>query len=303
MGASQFVGRVGGLAVSLGVGVAIVNGMASASADAGSADSGSRGANATHSNSSTAGPSRAVRRAGGATAAAATKVARSTAAPAGAATGVIASATNAGTGGSGTGSLPVGDLLSSTALAVTRRQPSASSTASSTAHATTSSAISVTSFVGLDDFGMFEGDITATSTAGNPLSFAVVGASCGTDCGVGSSGGKITAIGSFDNTQQYSILPYANWLDGAAKGDQTFQVRVTETTQFDRIVASIPIVGLLASPIISALQRTPYLGDLLAPIIGASVVVDLTAEVGTAAPGDTPIGFTYKVFTLDTVQI
>ncbi len=302
MGASQFVGRVGGLAVSLGVGVAIFNGVGAASADSGSADSGSRGASAAHSNTSNAGPSRAARRAG-ATSAAATRGARNAAASAGAAVGGIGSATNAGAGGSGTGSLPVGDLLSSTALAVTRRQPSASSTASSTAHATTSSAISVTSFVGLDDFGMFEGDITATSTAGNPLSFAVVGASCGTDCGVGSSGGKITAIGSFDNTQQYSILPYANWLDGAAKGDQTFQVRVTETTQFDRIVASIPIVGLLASPIISALQRTPYLGDLLAPIIGASVVVDLTAEVGTAAPGDTPIGFTYKVTSFDGTKI
>lgn len=303
MGASQFVGRVGGLAVSLGVGVAIVNGMASASADTGSADSGSRGANATHSNSSPAGPSRAVRRAGGATAAAATKVARSTAAPAGAATGVIASATNAGTGGSGTGSLPVGDLLSSTALAVTRRQPSASSTASSTANATTTGAINVTSGVTLVD-GVFNGAITATSTAGNTLSYAVVGSSCGDNCGVASSGGKITQTSTASaTTQTYALLPYASWLDGAAKGDQTFQVRVTETTQFDRVVASIPLVGMLASPIISALQRTPYLGDLLAPIIGASILVDLTAEVGVDAPDDTPVAFTYKVTSFDGTKI
>ena len=45
MGASQFVGRVGGLAVALGVGVAIANGMGAASADSGSADSGPRDAN------------------------------------------------------------------------------------------------------------------------------------------------------------------------------------------------------------------------------------------------------------------
>ena len=300
MSAAIFVGRVGGLAVALGVGVAVFNGVGVAWADSGSTDTGSRGASAANSNASNAGPSRAARRAGATSAAA--KSAKNSV-TAGAAVGVVATATGAGSGGSGTGSLPVGDLVSSTALAVSRRHPSAavshSATASSTAQATASSAISVTSDVTFTD-GVFNGSVTATSTAGNTLSYAVVGSNCGDSCGVASSGGKITTTSSSTaTTQTYALLPYASWLDGTAKGSQTFQVRVTESTQFDKIVASIPIVGLLASPIISALQKTPYLGDLLAPIIGASVVVDLTADVGTDAPGDTPVAFTYKVASFD----
>ncbi len=302
MSASLFVGRVGGLAVALGVGVAVFNGVGVAWADSGSADSGSRGASATHSDSTNAGPSRAARR-GGANAAAAAKSAKNAAAApaAGEAVGVLATATSVGGSGTGTGSLPVGDLVASTALAVSRRQPSASSTAHATANAS-STAITVTSEVTLND-GIFNGSISATSTAGNTLSYAVVGSSCGDNCGVASAGGKITATGSIPGAQTYSLLPYASWLDGAAKGTQTFQVRVTESTQFDKIVASIPLVGLLASPIIGLLQKTPYLGDLLAPIIGASVVVDLTADVATDAPGDTPVAFTYKVTSFDGTQI
>ncbi|MGI9164191.1 MAG: CocE/NonD family hydrolase [Mycobacterium sp.] len=298
MGASQFVGRVGGLAVALGVGVAVFNGVGVAWADSGSADSGSRGASAAHSDSSNAGPTRARR--GGAATAAASRSVKNSGAPA--ISAVAVDVTPAPAGGAGTGSLPGGDSLALTALAVARRQPSAAVTASSTAQATSSTAITVTSGVTLVD-GIFNGAITATSTTGNPLTYAVVGNSCGTNCGVGSSGGKITATGTAGSARTYAILPYANWLDGAAKGSQTFQVRVTETTQFDAIVTSIPLIGTLAAPIIGLLQKTPYLGDLLAPIIGASVLVDLTADVATDAPGDTPVGFTYKVASFDGVEI
>ncbi|MGV1006732.1 MAG: CocE/NonD family hydrolase, partial [Candidatus Nanopelagicales bacterium] len=217
--------------------------------------------------------------------------------------GVVMYAANGGTDGAGTGSPLVDSPLAWAVLAVSRRQGAAAVASHQATAATTSQTVgsteaitwsSSTAFVD----GIFRGALSATSAAGNTLTYKVLGSSCGDGCGVGSSGGKMTAL-TATTTQNYAILPYANWLDtgSAPSGDQTFDVRVTEVTQFDQIVTSIPLVGLLASPIISLLQTTPFLGDLLAPIIGASVVASFLVD--TTVPGTTPMAYTYKVASFD----
>lgn len=363
MGASHFVGRVGGLAVALGVGVAVFNGVGVAWADSGSADTGSRGASAADSNSSNAAPARARR--GGASSAAATKSTNKrsaaatapAAAPAVSAAAVtprraaaavsaadviaevtsgsdfvataptentagtiefaafsepevapidaqladgIAYATMAGSDGAGTGSPLLDSPLSWAVLAVSRRQPTAAVTApASEVGSTGLEVVTETDLIG----GIYRGTLTATSAAGNTLKYAILGSSCGDNCGVGSIGGKITAGTPTGSVQNYTILPYANWLDGGTAGDQTFTVRVTEVTPFDTFLASIPLVGMLASPIIGLLQQTPFLSDLLAPIIGDSIDALLMVNPATAVQAQTPLAFTYKVTSFDGTKI
>ncbi|MGV1089449.1 MAG: CocE/NonD family hydrolase [Mycobacterium sp.] len=367
MSAAHFVGRVGGLAVALGVGAAVFNGVGVASADSGAADSGARGAGAAATDSSTASAPARARRAGASSASAAAKSTnkRSAAAVAAAVTapsvsavapkraaaevaasavvvedsisgsdyvadppaettadavlytssdpevapidsevsGVVMYAANGGSDGAGTGSPLVDSPLAWAVLAVSRRQGAAAVASHQATAATTSQTVGSTEAITWNSStafvdGIFRGALSATSTAGNTLTYTVLGSSCGDGCGVGSSGGKMTAL-TATTTQNYAILPYANWLDtgSAPSGDQTFDVRVTEVTQFDQIVTSIPLVGLLASPIISLLQTTPFLGDLLAPIIGASVVASFLVD--TTVPGTTPMAYTYKVASFD----
>ena len=105
--------------------------------------------------------------------------------------------------------------------------------------------------------------------------------------------------------QTFSVLPYLTWdLDtGAGKGTQNFEVRVTEVTDFATFVTGLPLVGMLAAPVISLLQQAPVLGSLLAPFIGASVVTEVPVNLDALAPGATPVAFTYKVTSFDGVQI
>jgi ABC-2 type transport system ATP-binding protein len=141
------------------------------------------------------------------------------------------------------------------------------------------------------------------------LSYALVGDSCGSNCSLGDIGGKIS-LGTVPNAplttdpQSYTILPYANWLDvGGSKGVQSFAVRVSEVTGLDRLLTGIPLVGLLAAPVIDLLQKLPLISDLLAPFIGTSVLVAISPDVATLASGDTPVAFTYKVTSFDEVGI
>ena len=362
MGAARFVGRVGGLAVALGVGAAVFNGVGVAWAD--SPDSGARGAGAAGADNSsaasaprshrggapgTAGTKSNKRAPGSAAAAVAPKraaasvasaavvlgdapasevgsdptsapsestadsvidavVADPEAAPAdGAVLDAIAYATDAGSDGAGTGTDLVDSPLSWAVLAVSRRHGAAAAvthatTAATTAQAIGDSGITVTTGTTFVD-GIINATLSATSAAGNTLTYTVQGSSCGDNCGVGSSGGKMTAITPTGSTQNYVILPYANWLDGTAKGTQTFQVRVTEVTQFDTFLTSIPLIGTLASPIISLLRTTPFLGTLLAPLIGSTVLADISADVAALAPTDTPLAYTYKVTSFDGAEI
>ena len=378
MGASLFVGRVGGLAVALGVGAAMFSGSGLAWADSGSRSADSAGAsNATESSASPAARNQpSARRANpGASRGAATRnndlartaspqlSARSITAPvAGAArraaalavvdpepatdsvaaddftvvppavelpesagpdirvhidptpdpveayevTAFLSEAGNDVSDGADTDPLvPADPLASGELLAFVRRNTLALANSNAVAPQVTSSATATSGSLTVDptvefDNGIIFGTLQATSAAGNKLTYTVLGGSCGDGCGVATSGGKLTlGVLGKDAPQSYAILPYANWLDGGTKGLQQFQVRVSEVTDFDSFLTNIPLVGLLAAPIIDLLQKTPFLSDLLAPIIGSSLVAAIDVNVGTLASGDTPVAYTYKVASFD----
>ncbi|MBU3751531.1 MAG: peptidase S15, partial [Mycobacterium sp.] len=105
--------------------------------------------------------------------------------------------------------------------------------------------------------------------------------------------------------QSFTALPYLTWdLDtGAGKGTQSFEVRVTEVTEFSSILTGLPLVGTAAGSVIAALQQTALLGALLAPIIGGSVLARIDADLAALAPGTTPVAFTYKVSSFDGTPI
>ena len=150
--------------------------------------------------------------------------------------------------------------------------------------------------------GVVQGSLNATSER--------CGTSCLTYSFVGSSNrgkldlGTVPVTPTDNDPQSFTALPYATWLDpGGSRSTQTFTVRVSEVTDFDTFVTGLPVVGLVAAPLISLLQQSPFVGSLLAPIIGGSAMADIEVDVGALAPGDTPLAFTYDVVSFDGVKI
>ena len=183
-------------------------------------------------------------------------------------------------------------------------QVTSSATVTSSAEVTRGS-LTVDPTVTIDD-GIIQGYLEAVSSRGLMMTYTALGATCGSNCALGDLGGKISlgTIPLLGNTaQSFTILPYANWLDGDAKGTQTFGVRVREVTDFDMFLTGIPLVGMFAAPIIDLLQTLPLIGDLLAPLIGASVVATVAVDVSTLASGNTPVAYTYRVVSFDGVDI
>ncbi len=80
-------------------------------------------------------------------------------------------------------------------------------------------------------------------------------------------------------------------------------MRVSEVTALDSFLTGIPLIGLVAAPVIDLLQTLPLIGDLLAPLIGASMVARITVDVASLAPSDTPVALTYLVTSFDGVGI
>ena len=160
--------------------------------------------------------------------------------------------------------------------------------------------------------GIIQGYLQAVSSRGLTMTYTALGPAAGFDSTLGESGGKISlgtvpvsppAVPLTTDPQSFTILPYANWLDGGAKGIQTFDVRVSEVTALDSFLTGIPLIGLVAAPVINLLQTLPLIGDLLAPLIGASVVARINVDVAPLAPSDTPVAYTYMVTSFDGVGI
>ena len=232
--ASRIIGRVGGLAIALGVGAAIFAGHACADADSDSAPA---------SDPTAAGPTRG-----------AAAPARRTSAPSAAARARSAKPAR----------------VAAPAAAVTRNS------------------ITVTTAVGWYR-GVIEGEVDATSSRGLPLTYTLVERP--------SQGGKVTLVAGPDNTERFSYLPYMTTLTDPAATEQ-FSIRVAETTPFDSFLTGLPVVGLLADPVIKTLQQLPLVGDLLAPLIGEAVLVSLVVNPSELAAGR-PVGFTYKMPSFD----
>ncbi|MFZ4373770.1 MAG: CocE/NonD family hydrolase [Mycobacterium sp.] len=301
MGAARFVGRVGGLAVALGVGAAVFYAGGEASADTAGPAAGSSD---TAGASSAAGPrsTAASRRSASGNA-----IPKSSSRQRGAATrgaAVVAAGAES--------SVPsVAGAARRLSLSTATTKAAAAQVTSSATASATSGSLTVDPTVEFVD-GIIQGNLNAVSSRALTLTYTILGDSCGSNCGLGDIGGKISVgtvpvspptVPSTTDPQSFTILPYANWLDGGTKGTQTFGVRVSEVTQLDQFLIGIPLVGTLAAPIINLLQTLPLIGDLLAPIIGSSIVAAIAPNVNTLAPGSTPVAYTYAVTSFDGVKI
>lgn len=191
---------------------------------------------------------------------------------------------------------PVTAPLDWAVAAATSRLGAASATANASA---TNNGVTVNPIVVIAD-GIIQGNLNAVSATGQQLKYSFVGSSDGGKLDLGTVPAGIEIGGP----QSYTILPYATWLDaGGTKDTQTFSVRVSENTAFDQFIVGLPLIGALASPIISLLQQTPFVSTLLAPLIGGSITASIEVPVGVLAPAETPVAFTYKVESFDGVLI
>jgi ABC-2 type transport system ATP-binding protein len=333
MRASSYIGRVGGLAVFLGVGTAVFTGHGVAWADPGPASPASTG---THTS---AGPRSAAAATSGSPDAA-PKKGRAQHNPRTSGRGDTARdqkpATTADTATSDAGAAPSAtdgtphhpwksgssrstsaDVASSDTVAATnvvaktrpaRRVPSDPSpgnapTAPADSPATLvqlaavrreivapalvpSSPITVNPTLTFSD-GIIDGSANATDASGLPLAYTILSAP--------SAGGKITFIPE-EAAGTFSYLPDASVL---TSGTEKFSELVNETTPFDTLVEGLPVIGLIATPIVMQLYQVPLLSTALAGLIGAAVVVPFSAEPSALNPTGAPIAFTTKVVSFD----
>lgn len=136
--------------------------------------------------------------------------------------------------------------------------------------------------------GIFRGTLGATSTTGLPLTYTVVSAP--------SLGGKIT-FSEINPQGQFTYLPYMTTLTNAAQ-DEQFAIMVAETTAFNTLLSNIPILGLFATPLLNFLHRVPIVNDLLSPIIGSSKIVEFDENPFALADGR-PSSYTYMMPSFD----
>ena len=224
-------------------------------------------------------------------------------AQAGAVSNVLAGFDNGLADGAGSGPLvPLDSPISWALLAVARRQSLGTTATKPQASVVTSSqvvsnnGITANPTVSFVD-GIFLGSLNAVSSRGLTMTYTAA---------AGSNGGKMRLNDvpiDPNEPQSYTMLPYANWLDGGTKGIETFNVKIREITSFDKFLTGLPLIGILAGPAIRLLQDLPFVGNLLAPIIGGSLLVPVNVDVATNAPGNTPLAFTYKVTSFDGVKI
>ena len=216
-------------------------------------------------------------------------------------------------------SLPVDSSLADLVLAsfVRRDTLMAAATDSSSAQATASTGLTAAPDTVYFD-GVLQGNFNVASASGCgelgntcKLVYSFVGSSDGgkvslNNVPTGLPGGGPLIQGA---NGSFSFLPYATWIksDNPTKsptptGTQDFTVRVSESTAFDQTITNIPLIGMFAEPIIKLMQETPFLGNLLAPLIGASITQKVTVDVGTLAAGK-QVAYTYKITSFDGTPI
>lgn len=235
---------------------------------------------------------------------------------------VVVSATGGPSDGAGSDPVgPAGSALADLLLAsfIRRETVGASATGAPTASATTAALEFNPQTVYFD--GVLQGNLNVTSASGCgelgshcTLEFKVVDSSPGckdSDCKVGKV--KFNSVPDGlpgGGSGSYTFLPYATWIDPdnptqhpTPTGTQDFTVRVSENTKFDQDITKIPLIGLIAEPIIKLLQQTPFIGDLLAPLIGASAEVVVPVNVGQLVTAGKQVAYTYCVESFDGVMI
>jgi ABC-2 type transport system ATP-binding protein len=155
---------------------------------------------------------------------------------------------------------------------------------------------------------ILQGNLNASSARGNELTYTFVDSSNGGKIDIGNVPTSLDGLlpaGLKGGKQSFTLLPYRTWDNGPTAqptGTQTWTVRVSEVTKFDKFLVNIPLVGMIAQPIIDFLQKAPLLSTLLAPIIGGSVQAPISFDLGTLTAG-APLSYTAKVTSFDGVKI
>lgn len=137
--------------------------------------------------------------------------------------------------------------------------------------------------------GVIRGNLNAVSSKGNALRLQAVS----------SGGGGKLLLGNVQGSQSFTVLPYANWLDGGARGVQTFTVKVTEVTRQAQDLTELPLTGGLAAAAIDLLGDTAGTGDAVMPLAGATIIATIAVDLAELAPEGTPVAFTYRVPSFD----
>lgn len=308
MGAAKFIGRVGGLAVALGVGSALFStGVAWADSDSDSAASGSPTAGSTQGSGTGSGHSATPRgsskasagkassgpvvSSGGAQSSSGTaqsRVLRSLPSSISAGDNTSAAVSAAASTDSATPETPVATPETPAATPETPVATTAAAPAKAGLSAIFGNSIVVAPEVTWVD-GILRGTLDATSTNGLPLSYKVVSQP--------SLGGKIYLPTTSNPTGNFSYLAYQSTLDNPGQIEQ-FSILVNETTGFNTFMSNIPIIGLFVPTLLDALYQTPVLNQLLAPIIGSSQIVTFN-EMPYALAAGRPTAFTYKMPSFD----
>lgn len=354
MGASQFVGRVGGLAVALGVGAGVFAGAGAAWADDSTPNTRTSAGSAADSGSDSTNRGRASTAVRGAAATEPEAVSVEVEPevkpepavhidpvaeepPAGTVDLVDEPAVETTVEGAGdesavepTGGLdpepvaavdpqpvavvdpgPVGEV------ALEDRSLNATTTSAPTANANTAPLTVAPVSTYFD--GVLQGNLNVTSasgcgliSSGCKLVFSLVDTSDGGKArldNVPTALDPLLPVGAKGGKGSYTFLPYATWIDPdqptsfpTPTGTQTFTFRVSENTEFNQTVTSIPLIGLFAAPIIDLMQQLPLISSLLAPLIGATLTSTVTMNVGQLAAGK-QVAYTYTVDSFDGTPI
>lgn len=303
MGAARFIGRVGGLAVALGAGIAIFGAAPLAQADdSGSADSTQdRGAARSTVDSVPKGR-------GGATIARLRAESGKPASEAGLSVGSLKSFPRpsevpreiVGRQGRILRNSQLDPQGAAEVMQDSRFPGAASSIGPSAVAQAGSSAVAAGGQISTDPNvvwadGILRGTVGAVSAAGRPLTYTVLSGP--------SLGGKLSLapVTEASPEGEFSYLPYSSTLTTSTQNEQ-FTILVAETTAFTDFLSNLPILGLVFSPALSFLHRLPLVSELLAPIIGASTIVEFDENpYGLVAAR--PVAFTYLMPSFDGTPI
>lgn len=300
MGASKFVGRVGSLAVALGLGTAwFAVGAAAADTGSDSATAPDRGSQTTHTRGKNP-PARQSK-----------TIARQENSPriSAASDPVVSPAASRRApvrAGAVVDQIPSPTPTPAPPAAAANDSPVVATPPTASASAAATGAIAVNpsvtwggKFDGKDYPGMLVGSVGATSS--NELTYERVSAP--------SRGGKLGAISDnifsqatlFSKTGEFFYIPDAAVLTTPGE-TESFKIRVSEQTKFDQFLIKIPVVGLIAPAVIGLMQQLPLVSTLLAPLIGATQVVTFNVKPYEVAAGK-PTAFTTKVESFDGLMV
>ncbi len=120
--------------------------------------------------------------------------------------------------------------------------------------------------------GVIQGTLNASHSAGAILKYELVSNEFGLKVRLGA----VPTSPSENDPDSFIVLPYGTWMDGSAKGTQTFSIRISE------------------SPTNNVCPELPDARPRVFPV---------AVDVGSLAPGDTPVAFTYNVESFDGIGV